>query len=200
MQLTQTVFVDGFDERILKSEWEWANPAGDSSYTLSSEAGWLEVQAARGSSLSRPQFDAPRLLQTISGDFAVEVKIKAASEDVPSVGGLLIWKDEAHFIRLERGLHGKDEIGFLGNTGDEPHYFGRGMLASDVLTLRLERTGDRVTAHCSDDGTNWFTCGTVRIPVGDPIQVGIYAIGLVSTGGDWRAMTATRFVDFRVMR
>ena len=154
---TQTTFEDEFDEPTLKSEWEWVNPKGDSSYRLSIKANGLEVSAASGSDLWGRNVDVPRLLQEISGDFAAEIKLKAASDDIPSVGGLLVWKDEENFIRFERGMHGKDEIGLSGHVGGEFDHFGRGMLVSEVLYLRLERIGDRVSTYCSGDGEHWLT-------------------------------------------
>jgi tetratricopeptide (TPR) repeat protein len=213
---TQNAFVDEFDGSDLKSEWEWINPKGDSNYNLSSEVSpaqrdpenrdWLEMHAA-----SVYYFlDAPRLLQEISGDldtptatqskdFAVEVKLKAASDDLPSVGGFLIWKDEENYIRFEKGMHGKDEIGLSGNVDGKFDYFGRGMLASEVVYLRLERIGDRISAYCSGDGASWLTCGEVSFPAEVPIQIGIHAIGGVGLRGGAMA-TATRFDYFKIFR
>jgi class 3 adenylate cyclase/tetratricopeptide (TPR) repeat protein/regulation of enolase protein 1 (concanavalin A-like superfamily) len=198
----QTAFVEEFDGPGLRSEWEWVNPGGDSSYSLSraSEGNWLEVHAASGAHLyDWENFDAPRLLQEISGDFAVETRMKAASDNLPSVGGILIWKDQENFIRFERGMHFENEIRFAGSVRDEYVTLGRGMLASDVLYLRLERMGDRLSAYCSSDGSNWFICGQVKFPIEDPIQVGVHAIG--GTGFRGGSMdTATRVDYFRVLR
>jgi tetratricopeptide (TPR) repeat protein/regulation of enolase protein 1 (concanavalin A-like superfamily) len=176
---TQTAFMDEFDGTTLGSEWEWNNPRDNSSYG--------------------GNFDAPRLLQEISGDFAAEVKLKAASDDLPSVGGLLVWRDRDNYIRFERGMHLKNEIGLSGSVQGEWNYFGRGMLASDTFYLRLERIGDRFSAYCSGDGQNWLTCGEVNFPAQDPIQVGIHAIGSVGLRGIHMA-AATRFDYFRVLR
>lgn len=194
---TQTAFADEFNEPVLKSEWEWVNPKGHSSYSLSREAGWLELRAAAGSTLDF-NLNAPRLLQTISGDFAVEVKVKAASDDMPPGGGLLIWQDEENFITCERGLNGREQVVLRGRAQGKYAYFGRGMLASEVLTLRLERVGDAISAYCSADGANWFTCGSVRLAAEDSVQVGICAVGYI----EWRnwMATAMRFDDFRVMK
>lgn len=195
---TQTAFEDEFDAPDLKSEWKWVNPRGDSSYSLSSEAGWLELCAASGSILYSDNLNAPRLLQEISGDFAVEVKTKMTSDDLPSVGGLLVWKDHENYIRFEKGMGSKNEISFSANIQREFNCFGRGMLASGSLYLRLERTGDRFSAYCSNDGENWLTCGMVSFPAEDPIQVGIHAIGGV--GLFPYTDTATRFDYFKIFR
>ena len=205
---TQTVFADEFEAPALKSEWEWVNPKGNSSYRLSSKANGLEMFAASGSTLNPNQsrFDGPRLLQEISGDFAVEGVIKSASDDpdrsgqaLPAIGGLLVWKDQGNYIRFERGMHGKDKISLSGNVDGKYDCFGRGMLASEALYLRLERIGDRISAYCSSDGENWLTCGEVNFPTEDPIQVGIHAIGRGGRRGE-DMNTATRFEHFRMLR
>jgi regulation of enolase protein 1 (concanavalin A-like superfamily) len=197
---TQTVFTDEFDQPTLKSAWEWINPRRESSYSLSSEVSWLEVRAASGINLYMTLFDVdtPRFMQEISGDFAVEVKMKTASDEVPSIGGLLIWKNKENYLRFERGMDRKDEISLSGVIGGEFAYFGRGMLAADILYLRLERIGDSVSAYCSKDEAMWLTCGEVNFPAEDPIQAGIHVIGGAVRGG-WMA-TATRFDDFKIFR
>ena len=198
----ETVFLDEFDGPDLRSEWEWINPGGDSSCSLSSESGWLELRAAPGSHPSRGIFDAPRLLQEISGDFAAEIKLKAASGDLPSVGGILVWKDRENFIRSEQLMHLEyldHEIRLLGNMQGEGNLFGRGRLASDTVYLRLERMDDRLSAYCSSDGENWLTCGEKTFPVEDPVQVGIHATGGLGMFGETMA-GATRFDYFRLLR
>jgi hypothetical protein len=193
----ETSFWDEFDQPSLKPEWQWVNPRGDCSYSLTAQVDWLEIQAASGCDLNRHRnTHAPRLLQEISGDFAIETKIASISKGIPTVGGLLVWKDSDNHIRFERGRHGRDEIVLL---GELDHFFGRGMLVSDYLYLRLERIEDKFSAYCSGDGVNWLTCGEVSFPVEDPIQVGVHAIGNIGSRG--RSMdTATRFDYFKVLR
>lgn len=196
----ETVFVDEFDGPDLRSEWEWVDPGGDSSCSLSKEPGWLELRVASGRELGR-KFDAPRLLQEISGDFAAEIKTKSASDDLPSVGGILVCKDRENFIPFERLMHSDyldHEIGLYGKVQGEGNPFGRGRLASDTVYLRLERMGDRFSAYCSSDGENWLTCGQVTLPVEDPVQVGIHATG--GLGGLGGLDGATRFDYFRLLR
>jgi regulation of enolase protein 1 (concanavalin A-like superfamily) len=207
---TQTAFVDEFDGPDLRSEWEWVNPNDDSNYSLSKEESWLEIHAASGRVLPRTNYNAPRLLQVISGDFALEVKMKASSDDfdtpaatqsrdLPSLGGLLVWVDQDNHICFERGLVLENEIRFMGWTQGEYDCFGRGRLPSEIICLRLERIGEVFSAYCSDDGENWLTCGYMDFPAEDPIKVGIYAMcyaWLRGVGTD----TATQFGSFRVLR
>jgi regulation of enolase protein 1 (concanavalin A-like superfamily) len=141
-------------------------------------------------------------LQGISGDFAIETKMASAAEkmptveDLPTVGGLLVWKDENNHIRFESGMHGKNEIGLSGSVEGKWNYFGRGMLVSETVYLRLERRGDKFSAYCSSDGENWLICGEVSFPAEEPIQVGIHATGGLVLRGNV-ADTAARFDYFR---
>jgi len=138
-------------------------------------------------------------LQDISGDFAIETKMATADEEIPTAGGLLVWKDKDNFIRFEKGMRGKNNIEFSGNVNDKFDHFGRGMLISDTTYMRIERIGDTLSAYCSNDRENWLTCGEVSFPVGDPIQVGIHAIGSIGSRGG-NIATATCFDYFRVLR
>ncbi|MFQ6042247.1 MAG: DUF1349 domain-containing protein, partial [Candidatus Poribacteria bacterium] len=194
-QFTQTAFSDEFDGLTLNPEWQWIN----CSYELTSEPSWLEIRAASDCDLYRDNLDAPRLVQEISGEFAIETRIAPASEDMPTVGGFVIWKDEDNYIRFERGMHGENEIGLSGNVEGKWDHFGRGMLVSETIYLRIERIGDMFSAYCSSDGENWLTCGEVSFPAEYPIQVGIHAIGAVGSRGGKMA-TATRFNYFKVLR
>jgi tetratricopeptide (TPR) repeat protein/regulation of enolase protein 1 (concanavalin A-like superfamily) len=194
----QTTFVDEFDGPELGSEWEWVNTKGDSSYSFAKEGNWLEIHAASGSHLWSG-FHAPRLLQKVSGDFTVEVKMKASSDELPSVGGLLVWVDRDNLIRFESGLLLENGVTFISRICSEYDCFGRGRLPSDILYLRLERTGDVFSAYCSDDGKNWLTCGYMDFPAEDPIKVGIHAISYSGLRGG-NMDTATQFGSFRVLK
>lgn len=70
-------------------------------------------------------------------------------------------------------------------------------MESDIIHLRVERINDRILAYCSDDGTNWMTCGEVSFPVDDPIQIGLYATGY---NGLQYLDTAIQFDYFRVLK
>jgi tetratricopeptide (TPR) repeat protein/regulation of enolase protein 1 (concanavalin A-like superfamily) len=206
---TRIVFSDEFDSSILCSEWNWVNPKGDCRYELNIEPSGLLIRATFGCNLhNNLNFNAPRLMQEISGDFAIEMKMTSVDEGTMTVGGILVWKDERNYICLERGSfgigkatpdkYGKDEIRLLGSVDGSWDHFGRGMLVSDVIYMRIERIDDTLSAYCCRDGENWLTCGEMSFPVEDPIQVGIHVKG--NSGLQDTDDTATRFDYFRVQR
>ncbi len=110
-------------------------------------------------------------------------------------------KDEGCHIIFGRGKHIESEIWLEAeaNVRGEYNYFGRGILASDIIHLRLERIGDEFSAYCSGDGVDWLTCGQIVSPAEHPIQVGICALGGIGLRGRYRD-TATQFGCFRVLR
>ena len=179
--------------------WTWVDPFGDGSYVT--EDG-LEIRAASGRDLIGDSLGAPRLLRPASGYLAVQAASVPGREDRPAIGGLLLWKDEQHFLRLDRGYFGRRDILF--RTCQD--IVGRGLLPgraedSARIHLRLERRGDRVSAFCSADGERWYTVGTVTFPAQDSIQVGVYAIGYIDRSiyhGAYPEGTAIRFESFQM--
>lgn len=118
---------------------------------------------------------APRVLQPLKGDFAIQVKVegefdpgdKSTQEGRTGYtgAGLAVFADEKNFVRIERAtLHGQ---------GGEPHAYTNfeirvnGELekigtTADFATdgtkpmwLRLERKGDLLLGGMSQDGKNW---------------------------------------------
>ena len=93
---------------------------------------------------------------------------------------------------------------FYGYINKEERMVGRGLLpASDgnETYLRLERSEDEFTSYCSIDGENWFTCGKMILPLEDPVQVGIHAIGMIDRTiycGEYKEGAATLFHNFRI--
>jgi len=141
--------------------------------------------------------DAPRMLQPISGDFAVEIKM-TPSEQQKEHGGILIWKDENRFIRLDKtsALHAfRGDIRFETHINRRYSAIGRGKHSSVVNFLRIERTGHEFQAYSSPDGQTWTTCGSATVVMNDPLMVGIHALcpGNIPP-------TVTRFDYFKILR
>jgi hypothetical protein len=180
----------------LSSAWIWQDPFADCSYTAQDG---LIIQAANGRDLWHINRSAPRLLQPISGGFAAQTVCVPASTEKPGIGGMLLWKDQENFLRLDRGTRGQKEISFQGCLGDKDVVLGRGRLLSERTFLRIERLGARVNALCSADGRSWFTVGHVEFPVEDPVEIGLHAIGGIDRTvypGAYPEGTAIRFESF----
>jgi hypothetical protein len=166
----------------------------------------MVIHAANGRALWKTNQSAPRFVRSASGDVIVQTACEPAFsvEERPAIGGLVLWKDSNHFLRVDRGRFGPEDILFLGNLGGQPSFFGRGRLPlndAGRVYLRLERIAGRVRALCSADGTQWFTLGGVDFPVVDPIQVGVLAIGNIDRliyPAAHPEDTAIRFTSFQL--
>jgi regulation of enolase protein 1 (concanavalin A-like superfamily) len=180
--------VDAFDGDALSSTWKWIDPQGDCKCEMVSPSGvQIIVPQPRTGYFSR-------LLQAISGDFAIETRISDGEGGVKS-GGLMVWKDEDNQIRFNGPSSFREGEVRLGTYVNGKYIFhGRGLLDADTFILRLERQGHCFCAYCSVDGENWLTCGWVDWPMEDPIQVGIYAFCASPPA------TSTRFEYFKILR
>jgi regulation of enolase protein 1 (concanavalin A-like superfamily) len=162
---------------LLDAGWVWHDPFGDCSWTV---ADGLVLQAANERDLELVNQSAPRLVRPISGEFTAMAVCEPATPEKPAIGGLLLWQDAANYVRLDRGTRGPHEIAFQGCLENADMMLGRGCLPAERIWLRLERSGDRVSAFCSPDGEDWFTVGSVAFPIAGPLEVGVHAIGRIN--------------------
>jgi regulation of enolase protein 1 (concanavalin A-like superfamily) len=185
--------------------WTWVDPFQDCAYAVQNG---LEIQAANGRDLLNVNQSAPRLLCPASGDWAVQVQCAPVSEQAPAIGGLVLWQDDQNYLRLDRGATGHGDLYFGGSLDNQDVLVGRGRLPIDDLEtwsgrvwLRLERAGERVSAYCSTDGSQWFTVGSATMPTQGPIQIGVHAIGKIDRAvyrDGYPEGTAIRFEGFQI--
>jgi tetratricopeptide (TPR) repeat protein len=156
--------------------WRWRDPRDVCSHRCE---GGLVIHAPVGRGLQDVNLDAPRLVRTASGNVAVQVSCTAGSRDTPSAGGLVMWKDEDNYLRLDRGSMAESNVLFSGCILKSDAVFGRGGLYAARAYLRLERSGSTVRALCSGDGREWSAVGEAEFTVEDPLDVGLFADGAV---------------------
>jgi DNA-binding SARP family transcriptional activator len=176
--------------------WTRHDPWGDCAFE---PAAGLVIRAANGRDLERVNLSAPRLLRSAAGDVAIETSCLPALADRPAIGGLLLWKDQENYLRLDRGTRGPAEISFSGCLANREVILGRGRLPAERIYLRLERRGGQVRALCSADGEHWLTAGETAFPVTEPVQVGVHAIGEIERRvyqGAFLEGSAIRFEQF----
>jgi hypothetical protein len=192
------VFHDEFSQERMHGAWRWEDPRGFGQW--SAFQGYLQMNVASGVDLWHGlNFDAPRLVQNVHGDFAIETRMPVTSQ-LREHGGLLVWKDSNAFLRLEKtsGPHA-----FRGDVRFERHYprgyelAGRGAGLGNVkqLYLRMERRGNAFSGYASEDGIHWLYCGQTVSVIRDPVAVGLHAL----TPGNIPP-TVTRFDYFRIFR
>ena len=102
---TRVWFQDEFEGAALRGEWQWHDPSQLSAYSLTERPGFLTLRAAEGADLwPAYNFNAPRLLLEVWGDFALEARMEGNWDAREEIGpsGLLVWKDVLNFLRLEK--------------------------------------------------------------------------------------------------
>jgi hypothetical protein len=103
--------------------------------------------------------------------------------------GLLLWRDEQHFARLElRSLTtdpGRLSVHLEACVGGQFRLIGRGQCARGPMWLRLERAGNALRGLCSGDGEEWLLCGQLCLPRGPAEQIGLAAIENWSRSCAW---------------
>jgi regulation of enolase protein 1 (concanavalin A-like superfamily) len=137
------------------------------------------------------RMNAPRLVREVGGDFDAYVSVAGVSHPegksmkqyaAPYHGaGILVWQDEANYVRLEiaADVHqGKirpytnfeyRENGALAAS--------RGLKFDDGLRrLRLRRRGDEIYAAFGPDGVRWTLFPRLVVKFKDRLKVGVIAI------------------------
>jgi regulation of enolase protein 1 (concanavalin A-like superfamily) len=178
---------------VMAKGWEWVDPAGDCTYRLE-EAG-VEIHVPPNHDIyPDSNYNGPRLLREIEGDFMLETCFTDGTEGKKS-GGLFVWKDECNFIRFEiPSIPWEGTVYYGANVAEKFIHPGVHAFEAEKVWLRLERQENRFTGYVSSDGENWYRVGWADIPMEDPIKVGIHALCPQSPA------TSTRFEYFKILR
>ena len=184
--------------------WAWHDPYGDCSFTLDA-TGLVMVAANYLRDLWFNNQSAPRFLHAVQGDFAAEAHCVAAAAALqPAAGGLVLWQDAQHFLRLDWGIDGPRSVSLRGAINNRDLVLGRGCLPEEHQAfLRLERCGEQVRAVASSDGQQWFLVAETIFAATAPLQVGLFAGGLLHRWfypGKDAAGSALRVQGLTVMR
>ena len=151
--------------------------------------------------------NAPRLLQRVSGDFEVKVRVlgtdKASGKPTSNLfppfhgAGILVWQDPDNYVRLEIS---SDLVGGTVRHYTNFEYRERGKLVGSIgpplaqgaTYLSLERRGNQIHAATSVDGTQWTPLPPLSIHLVDELQVGLDAINSAT-----KPLTV-RFTDYGI--
>jgi hypothetical protein len=187
--------------------WVGYDPSGDGSFKMDDG---LAIRAPNGRDLCFPNRSAPRWLRKISGDFAVQAVCRSPSGAAPAIGGLLLWKNPRHYLRLDWGVLGPHHLSLGGClpekpvparmwSGEKDLILGRGRLVAEPIFLRLERLAGWVRALCSADGHRWYLVGETEFRGEETLEVGVHAIGAINRRiypGAFSEGTAIQFESF----
>lgn len=171
-EVTQ-IACEAFQSNFLDSKWQWIDPLGDSSYSLSEKPGYLRLQTPGGNHDFYGNHNAPRMVQIISGDFTVETRVLFSPQHNYQGAGLFLRLDDQNFIRLERTLVKGVDAWYSVNgyyQGVEVPYSG------ESVFLRMERSGGLVILSYSADNEQWNEVISVSFTSTVPIELGLILV------------------------
>ena len=192
----QLTWRDPFEGPSLLKEWQWVDPENECRYDFI-QGGILELQVPAGHDFFSRHPNAPRLIREVSGNFAVETSLMGIAEKEYQIGGLLLWASKEMYLSFGKRLSANNELRLRICRQDQYEIIGRGWLSGCQFHLRLERTGNLVSAFCSNDGRQWYLCGEVSFPVNDPVWVGICA---ACPSNSEQIASVLRFHEFKLFR
>jgi regulation of enolase protein 1 (concanavalin A-like superfamily) len=148
------------------------------------------------------QFNGPRVLQRVKGDFTLQVStdaypaikpIFASSKRAPWISaGLVIWQDANNYIRLDSARNRTITSEGCANGSNllyKPgHFYGKEVL------LQIQRQGDKFILSMKDESKdpNWQEINQYKVKFGSELGVGVFASNLTTEE------FASRFRDFKL--
>jgi regulation of enolase protein 1 (concanavalin A-like superfamily) len=187
-------FSDEFSTSSLSSGWTWIDPLNDSSYSLTANPGSLRIATSGGSHDLNPGFDfnAPRILQPISGDFDVATKVTIDPIHLFQSAGLVAWFDQSNFAWIGRST--ADEIApVFFRAGQQLSAQGIQGVTSTTVYLRMQKTGDTLATYYSPNRSDWTLVKSAEYPSAPSIA----SVGLFLINNHQDNPIAADFDDFR---
>ncbi len=188
-EANSTPFSDEFDSSVLDPRWEVVDAYGGSIFDLTVNPGYLTISTSSPPDrdlVGDVNFYAPRILQSGSGGMDIETKISAIIDENVQSAGIVVWKDESNFLRLERAQrYDYQEILFIGTIDGvwsirSPEFSDPGAIIHipniNPTYLRMIRTENIYSGYYSEDGIVWNFAASITMTVIDPIEIGLYIV------------------------
>lgn len=174
--------------QIIKGWGQVADPDGDCQFTARDGSVTITVPGTPHDLWPKQgKTNAPRILQDVEGDFAVQVKVASTVKPADGffrAGTLLVWQDDGTFVRFDsagadRGASGYDFFCYLHVFKNADRTVNEQIrpLQDAPTLLRVERQGGRVIASFSqDDGRNWKAFSPKMSNLSQRLKVGVAAL------------------------
>jgi len=180
-------FSDNFQSQI-HSGWTWIDPTNQASYAVTTP-GTLSITAPANTDLNATtNYEAPRLLQPISGNFTLETQVEVAANPPTSfwAAGLLIWQDQNNFFRVELNTSTFDfeqEVNGAFNH-NAPNALASATISALKAELKIQRSGDTFSAYYQLPGQSWQLINTANVHLQN-LQAGLILVN--QTGAQFTA-------------
>jgi regulation of enolase protein 1 (concanavalin A-like superfamily) len=181
-------YQDEFTSGTLQSFWTFT--AGTGSYSLTAHSDYLRLTAPNGAKLSTitgSNLNAPRMLQSVTGNLEATTYVTGSFSSANYRGGLLLWANEQNFIRLEKYGSTQALMYPIINGVESSPKTVTGLTSSNTLYLKLQKTGSTVTCSYSTTGASYTTIGTCSFSLSDPLYIGLFAINADNSASSFSA-------------
>ena len=179
VEASGSCFADEFSSSPLSPGWTWVDPLDDSGYSLEENPGYLRISVPDGHhDLDPPWYlDAPRILQSINGNFNVEIKVRVNPTVLFQSAGLLVWFDQDNFVWIGRSTYNRIGDRFVrdGEVLESPPEI-RGITQTTVY-FRITREGNTISNYYSLDNSNWSLFRSDEYPSAPAVaDAGMYVL------------------------
>lgn len=178
-QVLEVNFKDG-----LPQDWEKIDPEKENPSDFDTSGGVLKLKIPSGKDLYGDNRTSPRLLKSVTGDFEIETRVKFSPKQDYQGAGLLIFRNDNNYLRLERGYGGtgggEDGIRFDKREDEvyEPVVTQEKFPTSaGEVELKFRRVGKDFTAFWREVGkTEWKEVGKVMTNYPETVQIGLIGV------------------------
>jgi regulation of enolase protein 1 (concanavalin A-like superfamily) len=151
---------------------------------------------------SEPQTAAPRLLGPVEGDFQLSARVSCTFEGAFDAGALLLWADEARWVKLALESSPAGEPGVVSvvtdGLSDDANAFA---VSGDAAWLRISRLGPACALHGRHDDEPWRFVRHFPLASTSGLRAGFLAQSPAGEGATARfeaiAFTPERLGDLR---
>lgn len=164
--------------------WQWIDPdERDDPTPHDVKKGVLRISIPPKKDLYEDNRSAPRYMKAITGDFQIETRVKFLPKENYQGAGLLIYKDDEHYLRFERayGGPGGGGEGIRLDARTPAAYLpivtpGEIQTSAPLVDLRIVRQGRMFTAYWRfDEESEWREAGTFESDYPQTIMAGVAA-------------------------
>lgn len=168
----------------LPNGWEIVDPEKENPSGFEIEEGILKLKIPSGKDLYGENLTAPRLLKTVSGNFEIETRVKFLPTEDNQGAGLLIFRNDNNYLRLERGYGGAGggENGIRFERREDETYESvakqdKFPTAAPEVELKFRRLGKEFTAFWREAGkSEWIEVGKVSSDFPEILKVGLIGV------------------------
>ncbi len=167
---------DEFSSSSLNGFWTKVGTPS-ATYDLTTSPGYIAITSPANNDLGGTTNSAPRIMQTVTGDFAVVTRVLGTYTAAGVHAGILVYIDDTHFMRVEVRNTNAFQIG--GKNG--PTFVSSSVAGSVPIApvyLKMEKIGTSITGYWSSDGTTWTQFGPTYTLTGadGTVQIGLFVI------------------------